>query len=52
VARLAVRLLEKETVKADDETLDDLLAQLEGLSGEGAGALLASERLLTETTDD
>jgi len=52
VARLAVRLLESETVKADEGTLDDLLAQLEGLSDEEAEALLASERLTTETTDD
>jgi hypothetical protein len=52
VARLAVRLLEGETVRADDGTLDDLLAQLEGLSDEEAEALLASERLLTETTGD
>ena len=51
VARLAVRLLEGETVKADEGTLDDLLAQLEGLSDEEAEALLASERLTTETTD-
>ncbi|HEV7506853.1 MAG TPA: amino acid adenylation domain-containing protein [Thermoanaerobaculia bacterium] len=52
VARLAVRLLEGETVKADDGTLDDLLAQLEGLSDEEAEALLASEQLLTETHGD
>jgi hypothetical protein len=52
VARLAVRLLEGETVKADEGTLDDLLAQLEGLSDEEAEALLASERLTTEPTDD
>jgi len=52
VARLAVRLLEGETVKADEGTLDDLLAQLEGLSDEEAEALLASERVTKETTDD
>jgi amino acid adenylation domain-containing protein len=52
VARLAVRLLEGETVKADEGTLDDLLAQLEGLSDEEAEALLASERVTKEATDD
>jgi phthiocerol/phenolphthiocerol synthesis type-I polyketide synthase E len=52
VARLAVLVLEKETVKADEGTLDDLLAQLEGLSDEEAEVLLASERLTKETTDD
>ena len=44
VARLAVRVLEGETRAADGETLDDLLACLEGLSDEEAEALLASQQ--------
>ncbi|HEY9422528.1 MAG TPA: KR domain-containing protein, partial [Thermoanaerobaculia bacterium] len=48
VARLAVRLLEKETWAAGDD-LDQLLARLEGLSDEEAEALLAAGGLLIET---
>jgi NAD(P)-dependent dehydrogenase (short-subunit alcohol dehydrogenase family) len=49
VARLAVRILESETRRAEGDDLDELLARLEGLSDEEAEALLASGGPLTET---
>ncbi|HEX6903705.1 MAG TPA: amino acid adenylation domain-containing protein [Thermoanaerobaculia bacterium] len=49
VAKLAVRILESETRRAEGDDLDELLARLEGLSDEEAEALLASGGSLTET---